>query len=491
MPTEKEKKLLADRIEKLELLRKQGVDPYPSDSGRTHMIAQVLAEFSEFEQMKKEVALSGRIMAIREHGGIIFGNMEDGSGNIQFMLREEELGDAKLKTFLDLFDIGDFVELPGILTLTKRGEKTLVGSDYRMLAKSLRALPEKWHGLTDVETKLRKRYLDLLVNHDLREVFEKKSIFWKSLREFLQSKGFLEVELPVLEQVTGGAEAEPFVTHYNAMEQDFYLRISLELPLKKLLVGGFERVFEIGRIFRNEGVSTEHLQDYTQLEFYYAYANFEDLKILATELYRKVIKAVMGTHKITNQGVTLDWSQPWHTYDYYEQFEKFTSLDLHKASDNDLRKLAKKLKLPVEKFAQKGRLIDLIYKKAVRPNLVEPGFLVYPPLEIEPLAKRWKEDESRVQRLQVVAWGTELGKGFAELNDPLDQRKRFEEQMKLREAGDKEAQQMDDDYLEAMEYGMPPMAGFGLSERLFAVLLDKSIRETVFFPPMRSEKKTL
>jgi len=482
--TEKEKELFQGRIKKLQELRKAGIDPYPSKAARTHTNREAVEHFDKLSE--KTVTLVGRIRSMRDMGKISFANLEDETGKIQVLFKEGNLGNYK--NVINQLDIGDFIEVGGALFKTKTGEKTVEAKDLKLLSKSLSALPEKWHGLADTETKLRKRYLDMIANPEVREMFRKKSVFWQTIREFLKEKGFLEVETPVLENVPGGAEAEPFVTHHKALDRDFFLRISLELPLKKLLVGGFGRVFEIGRIFRNEGISTEHLQDYTQCEFYWAYADYEDLMSLLKEFYRKIVKDLFGTTKVKNQGVEVDWGKEWKRYDYYELFQKETGLDLNKANDKDLKKLADKLKIKYEKFAQKGRLVDLLYKKTVRPKLVEPGFLLDPPVEVEPLAKRHPKDPNRVQRLQVMAWGTELGKGFTELNDPLDQRIRFEEQMKLREAGDKEAQMIDEDFIEALEYGMPPAAGFGLSERLFAVLMDKSVRETVIFPPMKQEK---
>ena len=485
--TEKEEKLYQDRLKKLETLKKAGIDPYPAEAARDHSVAEVLADFAKLSKGRKKITLVGRIKALRVHGGLVFGNIEDGSGSMQFMLREEDLGKDKLELFAN-FDMGDFFAATGSLIETKRGEKTLLLSEFKMLTKSLRALPDQFHGLKDTETRLRKRYLDLLANPEVREMFRKKSVFWNTVREYLVKRGFLEVETPVLEAVPGGAEAEPFITHHNALARDFYLRISLELPLKRLLVGGYEKVFEIGRIFRNEGISTEHLQDYTQMEFYWAYADYNDLMGMLGELYPQIVKNLFGTTKVTNQSVEIDWGKKWKRYDYYDLFQEHTGIDLSKTTVAELKAKAEQLKIRYEKFADKGRLIDLIYKKTVRPKLIEPGFLLAPPVEIEPLAKRTPKDPNRVERVQVMAWGTELGKGFSELNDPIDQRGRFEDQMKLREAGDKEAQQLDEDFVEALEFGMPPAAGFGMSERLFAVLMDKSVRETVIFPPMKESK---
>ncbi len=474
------------RTQKLEKLKSLGIDPYPVDSHRTHSIDQAKKKFDQLAESKEKLTLDGRVKSIRVHGKLIFGNLEDESGSIQFLLREDGVGEEAFRNF-DLLDIGDFLEVTGSLGLSKTGEKTLEVKAYRLLAKSLLPVPQEYFGLKDLETRLRKRYLDLMTNKEVRDLFQKKSIFWKSIRSFLEDKDFMEVELNVLEQVPGGAEAEPFITHHNALDRDFYLRISLELPLKKLLVGGFEKVFEIGRIFRNEGISTEHLQDYMQMEFYWAYAEYDQLMQLCQDMYQNVIQSVTGGLKTTYDGKEIDWSGNWPKLRYFDLFEKHTGLDLNKATEGELREYAKKEKIKIEASQGKGRLIDLIYKKKVRPTLVQPCFLINPPIEIEPLAKKDPKNPKEVQRMQILAGGTELGKGFTELNDPIDQRQRFEAQMKLREAGDKEAQMLDADFVEALEYGMPPTAGFGLSERLFAVIMDKSVRETVFFPPMKEE----
>ncbi len=330
--------------------------------------------------------------------------------------------------------------------------------------------------------------IKLKENPETKEIFLKKSVFWASVRDYLSRAGFLEVETPALERIPGGADAEPFKTHHNALDTDFYLRISLELSLKKLLIGGFEKVFEIGRIFRNEGIDREHLQDYTQMECYWAYADYVSMMKFTEELYKVVIKKVFGTLKTKSGGKLIDWGKKWQEVQYFDVFKKNTGIDLNRVDAKELKRKIQSLKLETDLDLNKlgrGHLIDLIYKKIVRPKLIEPCFLVNPPADVEPLAKRLEKDNQRVERFQIIAAGTELGKGFSELNDPIDQRKRFEEQMKLREMGDKEAQMLDEEFLTALEYGMPPAAGFGMSERLFAVLVDKPIRETVFFPLMR------
>lgn len=486
--SQKEEQLYSDRAKKLEALKKAGIDPYPAKSSRTHTVSEVLEKFAALSKGKKKIILAGRIRGIRQHGGIVFANLEDASGKMQFMLREEDLGKEKFSDFEKYFDIGDFIQVSGTLTETKRGEKTLVLSDFVVLAKSLRALPEQWHGLTDVEIKLRKRYLDMIASPATRELFVKKAKFWKAIRAFLEEQGFIEVDTPVLEDKTGGADANPFITHHEALDRDFYLRISLELPLKKIIIGGFEKIYEIGKVFRNEGISPEHLQDYLECEFYWAYADYKQLMDYVEDLYKHIVKETTGGLETDWQGHKLNWGKKWPRLDYFELVEKEAGVELEKISDKELEKIAAKMGIELEKGMGKGRIIDNIFKKKVRPKLIQPSFLINHPVEVSPLAKRDPELPGRVERVQVVAAGSELGNGWSELNDPIDQRLRFEEQMKLREAGDVEAQMMDESFVEALEYGMPPTAGFGLSERLFAVLMDKPVRETVIFPPMREER---
>lgn len=483
--------IIKERRKKLELLRKAGMDPYPARVNRTYPIGEVLKDFPKFQRLQPKDGnwLAGRVRSIRDQGGIFFADIEDETGKIQLVFNEEErLGKDKFDFWKSVLDIGDFVSARGALFTTARGQDSLQVLELAMAAKSLLPLPDKWAGVEDAELRLRKRYLDLIATPELRELFRKKTVFWETFRGALKREGFLEVETPVLEQTPGGAEAEPFGTHHNALNADFYLRISLELPLKRLLVGGFDKVFEIGRVFRNEGIDREHLQDYTQLEFYWAYRDYNDTMALAEKIYKEAIQKTCGGFVTEREGKKIDWSKPWKKVGYVDEFKKATGVDPTAATQAELLKKAKELKLEPEKNLGKGRLIDLIYKGTVRPHLVEPCFLVDPPVEVEPLAKRRADNPKVVERFQIMAAGTELGKGFSELNDPLDQRARFEEQMKLRAAGDKEAQMLDGDFLEALSYGMPPAGGFGVSERLFAVLMDRPVRECVFFPLMRPKK---
>lgn len=475
-----------ERLKKLSRLKEVGINPYPAKVRRSHKIGEAIRKFSSLSKGKKDVSLAGRIMSVRDQGGIIFLDLRDESAQIQVVLKKDNLKNFEL--FRETLDRGDFISASGVLFTTKHGEKSIQAKEVVILTKSLRPIPSSWYGLEEIETRLRERYLDLILNPETKEMFRKKTVFWNAVRTFLKKEGFMEVELPVLETIPGGAEAEPFKTHMNALDTDFYLRISLELPLKKLVVGGYESVFEIGRVFRNEGIDREHLQDYTQMEFYWAYHDYNDLMVLTEKMFKYVIKETTGGLITSFGGKKIDWSKKWPKIDYVEAFKKENGVDPLRASQEELYRLAVHLEAAPEKNASRGRLIDLIYKKSVRPSLIQPCFLVHHPKLVSPLAKSRAEDPETTERVQIMACGTELSNGFSELNDPLDQRERFEEQARRRAAGDKEAMMLDEEFLTALEYGMPPTAGFGMSERVFAVLMDKPVRETVFFPLMKPRK---
>jgi lysyl-tRNA synthetase class 2 len=478
--------IIRERNKKLAAIQNAGIDPYPARVSRSFSVSHALEHFESLSAEKKSVSLAGRLTAVRGQGKIIFADIEDESGKIQAVLKDDITKDFEF--WWTVLDLGDFISVTGPVFLTKKGEKSVEVEKLEIASKTLLPPPDKYYGVEDIETRLRERYVDLMVHPEVREMFRKKSVFWQTTRECLLAAGFFEVETPILEAIAGGAEAEPFVTHHNALDTDFYLRIAPELNLKRLMVGGFEKVFEIGRIFRNEGIDAEHLQDYTQMEMYWAYQDYEGLMVFFEKMIKTVIEKTFGTLTIARKGQEIDWGKLWVRYDYYDLFEKYAGMDLKTATKDQLLKKAKELQIETaDASLGRGRLIDLIYKKTVRPTLIQPGFLVNPPVDIEPLAKRLPSDKDRVERFQIVAYGTELGKGFSELNDPIDQRGRFEEQMKLREAGDAEAQMFDEDYVRALEHGMPPTAGFAYSERLFAVLMDKPVRETVFFPLMRKK----
>ena len=485
------------RLEKLKSLQSSGLLAYPATTKRTHSIAEGLTDFEEISKSGKEVVLTGRIMAMRGHGGAMFLDIYDGSElsgvgdrtllKIQGLIKEDKVGPKGYKFFTDHFDIGDFVEIKGILMETKRGEKTIEATDYKMLAKSLLPLPEKWHGLQDVEERLRKRYLDILFNPEVKEMVKKRAVFWNSMREFLVQKGFLEVETPILEITTGGADARPFTTRHNALDLDAHLRISIgELWQKQLMVAGFEKTFEIGRLFRNEGMDAEHLQDFTGMEFYWAYADYHMGMELVEELYKYIIQKTFGTLKFTIRGMEVDFAKKWEKYDYATTINKYAKIDIFETSLPEMEKQLQKLKIDYDKKGfNKTRAIDNLWKYC-RKNLAGPGFLINLPVDVSPLAKRDEKNEKIAQRFQVIVAGSEVGNGYSELNDPIDQAERFTEQQKLKEAGDDEAQMFAHDFVEALEYGMPPTCGFGIGgERLFAFLMNKSARECQIFPLMR------
>lgn len=474
------------RLEKLKALQDSGLLAYPATTKRTHSVAEALAMLSKLFKSKKTVTLAGRIMALRGHGGATFLDINDGSGKIQGLVKTDKVGEKGYKFLIDHFDIGDFIEITGTLMITKRGEKTIEATDYKMLAKSLLPLPEKWHGLQDEEEKLRKRYLDILFNPEVKEMIQKRSIFWNSMREFLMERNFLEVETPILENIVGGAETKPFISHHNALDIDLYLRISCgELWQKKLMVAGFEKTFEIGRIFRNEGMDAEHLQDYTQMEFYWAYADYEDGMKFIEEMYKYIIKKTFGTLKFKIKEFEVDFGKKWEKYDFVSTISKHTKVNILEASLPEMEKALQKLNITYDKNGFNiTRAVDNLWKYC-RKNIGGPGFLINVPDYMEPLAKRSEKNPKLVQRFQVIIGGSENGKGFSELNDPIDQAQRFAEQQKLRDKGDEEAQMFDKEFVEALEYGMPPAFGFGVSERLFAFLMNKPLRETQIFPLMK------
>jgi lysyl-tRNA synthetase class 2 len=472
------------RIEKLKLLEKAGMDPYPATSKKDFSISEVVSDFEKLSK-KDSIHLCGRVMAIRGQGGLIFININDGTGTFQGLLKKDEMDEKVFDLFQNTIDIGDFVEISGGLFITKRGEKTLKIVSWKVLTKSLRPLPEKFHGLQDEEERLRKRYLDIIFNPEVKDLIEKRAKFFSSMRKFLTDKGFMEVETPVLENTAGGAEARPFVTHYNAFDIEVFLRISPELWLKRLMVAGFPKVFEIGRVFRNEGADSEHLQDYTHMEFYWSYADYNDGMKLVEEMYKYIAKETFGTLKYKIKGFDVDLGGKWQKYDYSETILEKTGIDIKTAKLKDIEKKLQSLKIEYDKKGfNLNRAIDSLWKHC-RKQIAGPGFLINVPVMMEPLAKRMSKDKNLVERFQVILAGSENGKGFSELNDPIDQLNRFGDQAKLRDAGDEEAQMMDGEFVEALEYGMPPTCGFGLSERLFSFFMDKPVRECQIFPFMR------
>ena len=477
---------IARTLRKLDLLKQAGFEPYPAKTEITHSLSESLNRFDELATEQVKLTVGGRVMALRVQGALAFFDLFDGTGKLQALLKKDDTPE-KFKLLEEAVDIGDFIQVSGVLFTTKRGEKTVAVEDWKMLAKSLRPLPEKWAGLQDEEERLRKRYLDILTDSETREVIEKRSVFWQTIRQFLLERGFKEVDTPILENMPGGAEARPFVTHHNALDLDVYLRIAPELWLKRLLVAGLPKVFEIGRVFRNEGIDAEHLQDYQVMEFY-AYVDYEQGMKLVEELYKEIAQKTFGTLQFKIRDFAVDLGKPWARYDYTEIIKEKTGVDIMTV---DLSMIEKRLQELAVNYDKDGfnlnRAIDNLWKYC-RKQIAGPGFLVNVPVMMEPLAKRRADNPNIVERFQVILAGSENGKGFSELNDPQDQLGRFEEQDKLRVAGDEEAQRKDDDFIEALEYGMPPACGFGLSERLFSFLLDKPVREGQVFPLLRPKK---
>jgi len=475
------------RLEKLEAVKKAGFLPYPGKANRTHKISEAVSDFSKLEKSEREIIITGRIRSLREHGGSTFLHVEDGTGQLQAFFRKDRLGESSYKFFLDNFDIGDFIEIRGILFKTKRGEKTIEAADYRMLAKSLLPLPEKWHGLQDVEERYRKRYLDLIFNSEVKKKFELRTKITKEIREFLGNEGFLEVETPILQPIYGGATAKPFKTHLNALDIDLYLRIAPELYLKRLLVGGFEKVFEIGKCFRNEGVDKSHNPDFTMLEFYWAYSDYKELMKFTEKLFETLLKRVCCKTEIEYEGKKINFKSPWPRVEFFELIKKYTKIDLEEIYIEALKKEAKDMGIGVEKGAGKAEIADSIYKKYCQPEIWQPTFVIHHPIGAAPLAKQLDDNPSKLARFQLLIAGIEMVNAFSELNDPIEQKKRFEEQEKSFKTGFEEAQRMDKDFLEALQYGMPPSAGFGLGiDRLVALLTNShSLREVILFPTMR------
>lgn len=517
--------IIQTKLDKLQQLKTAGEEAYPEKTQRSMTNAQALEDFdslsrdhttiqsteqfseqsikqtvqsteqsgeSPIEQLatnQQTIFLVGRVKSLRSMGKVAFAHIEDESAKIQIFLKKDEMNAERYALFLNTVEMGDFVQVEGKLFMTKQNEKTLAVSSWKMLSKSMRPIPSEFYGLKDEEELLRRRYLDIMMNPETKELFRKKNVFWQTIRQFLVKEGFLEVQTPVLEHVPGGADAEPFITHHNALDQDFYMRISLELSLKRLLVGGYERVFEIGRLFRNEGIDREHLQEYDDVEFYMAYADLDKGIEMTQQLFKEIVYNVCGSYESQFEGETLHWDTEFPRIDYFTEFLKETGIDLSQDITVEMLKdKADELGIAYESSYGKGRMIDTIYKKTIRQRLIQPCFLIGHPLEISPLSKIDPSNSQKVLRAQLVAGKSELTNSFAELNDPIDQRQRFEAQMKLREQGDAEAQMLDEDFVQALEYGMPPAFGLGMSERVFSFLMGRSIRETVIFPPMKERQ---
>ncbi|MHB1296651.1 MAG: lysine--tRNA ligase [Anaerolineae bacterium] len=490
------------RVAKLDALRSRGIDPYPARVMRTHTTAEAVAAFEQAtadaqpsadghvepaEPVRAQVA--GRVLSSRVMGKSTFAHIQDGSGKLQVYLRKDLLGEETYELFRREIDLGDYVAAQGRLFRTRTGEVTLEVEALQLISKALLPLPEKWHGLKDVEVRYRQRYLDLIANEDVRRIFVTRSRVVSTIRRYLDERGFMEVETPVLQPIYGGAAARPFTTHHNALDQTLYLRIADELYLKRLIVGGFDRVYEIGHNFRNEGISTRHNPEFTVIEVYQAYADYDDIMRLVEELYLTVVQTVLGGSTVTYQGQTLDFTPPWRRVTMRDAILEACGLDIAELTDlAGLWAAAQERELKVAPQPTWGKLVDELFSEYVEPGLVQPTFIVDYPLEISPLAKQKSGAPGWVERFEFFIGGLECGNAFSELNDPLDQRERFASQGRASAAGDDEAHPMDEDFLTAMEHGMPPTGGLGFGiDRMVMLLTDQSsIREVILFPQLRN-----
>ncbi len=477
----------AVRLAKLKLLQEKGINPYPIS---THINATLVEAAENFEKLskKKKIFLAGRVMALRGQGGLVFADLFDGTGKFQALLKKDELRGDLFTLWEGTVDIGDIVEVSGTLFLTKRNEKTLQVKSWRMLAKSLRPLPEKWHGLTDMEERFRRRYLDLLMNEEVRNRFLLRSRVVTVLRKLLDAEGFLEVETSMLQPLAGGANAEPFKTHHNALDIDLYLRIAPELDLKKLLIGGFPKVYEIGRSFRNEGIDVTHNPEFTTVEWYEAYSDGTKQQAFVEKVLRSIVRAVHGKVPVPFDASELDFEKPFQRATYFELLQRYALIPHpQKATRDELFLKATQLGVKTDPAESAEKIMDSIYKRVVRPKLIQPTFVIDYPKNSIPLAKGKEGSPELVDAFQLVIGGLELVKAFSELNDPVDQHERFSTQEKSRKAGDREAQPNDETFIEALEYGMPPAGGVGVGiERLVMLLSNvKNIREVIFFPTLR------
>ncbi len=480
------------RIGKLKDLRDAGVDPYPNDYKPNGTTSSVIKEYGgltkeDLEGKEVTVSIAGRIMAIRDFGKASFIQVQDRGGRLQGYVKKEILGEDAFKIF-KLCDVGDIVGLEGKLFRTRTNELTIEAFKLKLLSKGLHPLPEKWHGLKDVEARYRQRYLDIMVNPGVRDVFLKRTAITQFIRDFLKGREFIEVETPMLQPIPGGAAAKPFTTFHNALGMELYLRIAPELYLKRLIVSGFERVFEINRNFRNEGVSTQHNPEFTMLEFYQAYATFEDLMDLTEEMITSLAKAVLGTAKIEYQGSAIDLTPPWTRITVKDAILKYSNAgeDIFIHKDKALE-FSKGLGLSIPEGLSHGKIVTGIFEKVAEHEFINPTFVTHYPLDVSPLSRKNSLDPGLVDRFELIVMGREIANAFSELNDPLDQKERFLNQLKEREAGDQEAHQMDEDYIRALEYGMPPAAGEGIGiDRLVMLLTNSpSIRDVILFPLLK------
>ncbi|MBN1153760.1 lysine--tRNA ligase [candidate division KSB1 bacterium] len=491
-------KTLTDiRLNKLDQLKELEINPYAYRYEITGSARQILDDVHAYEG--KKVSLAGRLMSVREHGKTAFAHLMDSSGKIQFYVRKDKVGDQRYDVF-KLLDIGDIIGIVGDVFITRTGETTVFIESFELLAKSLRPLPivkEKleegerilYDEFTDKELRYRQRYVDLIVNPDVKEVFLKRSKITQHIREFLLNKNYLEVETPILQPIYGGAAARPFITHHNALDIDLYLRIADELYLKRLIVGGFDGVFEFGKDFRNEGIDRFHNPEFTMLELYVAYQDYHFMMALVEDLVVNTVESLTGGNRITFGEHEIDFSTPWPRYKMFDIIKQYTDVDLYQKNRDELKAIAKELDVEIDHGFSAGKIIDEIFSAKVEPKLIQPCFVIDYPVELSPLAKKHRTEEGLVERFEGFIAGKEFCNAFSELNDPLDQRDRFEKQVEYKKEGDEEAHEMDDDYIRALEYGMPPTAGLGIGiDRLVMILTNSpSIRDVILFPHMRPE----
>ena len=492
------------RREALKQLRELGIDPYPAELYPVDFTIEEIRKQGEiFAAEKKEVSIAGRIMTRRIMGAASFVDLQDSTGRIQLYIKRDEICPGEDKTlyqvvFKKLLDIGDIIGVKGYIFYTHMGELSIYVQSLKVLSKSLRPLPivkEKddkvFDAFTDPEQRYRNRTVDLIVNPHVKEIFIKRSLIIKYMREFLDARGYLEVETPILQPVYGGATARPFVTYHNALQTKLYLRIANELYLKRLVIGGYDGVYEIGKDFRNEGMDRFHNPEFTQMELYVAYKDYLWMAELVEEMVEYIVTKLYGTTKIIYDGKEIDFKRPWKRLTMYEAIQQYAGVDIIQADEQLLREIARNLNIDIDPSMGKGKLIDEIFSEMVEPNLIQPTFIMDYPIEMSPLAKKHRSKPGLVERFEVIVNGKELCNAYSELNDPIDQRERFEEELKLREKGDEEAMILDEDFLKAMEYGMPPMAGLGIGiDRLTMILTNSpSIQEVIFFPQMKPERK--
>ena len=483
--------LMDQRREKLEEIRQLGVEPYPYKYSPTHTTEEIREQFAEVGDQPDEtnsVRIAGRIMTRRDHGKSGFAHLQDGSGRLQIYVRQNAIGAEAYQVYRKL-DVGDVIGVDGPVFRTRTGELTVLANGVELLAKSLRSPPEKWHGLQNKETRYRQRYADLMMNPDVRQVFINRTRMIQAVREYLNQDGFIEVETPILQPIYGGATARPFTTHHNALDMPLYLRIANELYLKRLIVGGFDRVYEFSRDFRNEGIDHDHSPEFTMIELYQAYADYEDMMCLTENLLAHTAQTVLGTTQITYKGESISLDPPWRRLTMIESIEEAAGLDVGALSDEALRKAAVDAGVELEGEVPRGKLIAELFEVHVEPNLVQPTFIFDYPIEISPFAKKKRGSEGFVERFEFFIARMEMGNAFSELNDPIDQRERFIEGAKQEDDGGEDALMIDEDYLRALEYGMPPTGGLGFGiDRLAMLLTDQtSIRDVILFPQMRPE----